>query len=590
MRSGLYALASRDGRPLDLADRDVLHLPGGGDADPHFACAGLDLPDSAAIQIRHTPGRVEALAGYLDEPDDLANTLGCPRDTPHVVMMGLALDRNAAAAPSRLMGDWTFLRWNAAERTLTLMASEHCRDPIYYTIADGRVAVAPDLRVLGELPAVGRKLDREGVLLNMGRARVRAGMTDETFVAGVKRVLQGTVVTISPDGVTATTQLPTPTPARWRGSFDDAIAEIEHLLLRIVGQTLERHRRPAFQLSGGLDSSLLGYLGSRTLAPGQSMRFFCSAAPPGSGLKDESSFAALVAEKLGVPMDLVVPPREASIYRPSLRFLASSAGPVSTISPYLHDALFDAAIADGADLIMDGVYGEATISYPAGFTTRARIIRKFGRMMFDRMIGREVPPDDRPLEESDLFHAKVAPSVLGALPPLLVDIRSRPFDPMAFEHSRGPNDLFGRARLVSKSALQPTEAVDQRLRSAVPFRDRRLIDLVAGMPTSIIERDGLRRAPARALLRGHVPDTIIERVVGLPFSPDLDVRFETQAQAARERIALFRAAAIDEWLDLDWLTVSLDEVIAGQRKVLREQFQMALTASAAEYLLWWQTH
>jgi asparagine synthase (glutamine-hydrolysing) len=132
----------------------------------------------------------------------------------------------------------------------------------------------------------------------------------------------------------------------------------------------------------------------------------------------------------------------------------------------------------------------------------------------------------------------------------------------------------------------PTEVICGQLRLDYAFRDTRLLKLFSGFPARFLRHGGLDRAPARALLKGRLPDSIRLRTRGLPFSPDYDDRLRAQAPMALDRIPAFRAAGVDEWLDLDWLAEALARVHIHGPRTLTEAFELQLTACAAEFLTW----
>jgi asparagine synthase (glutamine-hydrolysing) len=116
-----------------------------------------------------------------------------------------------------------------------------------------------------------------------------------------------------------------------------------------------------------------------------------------------------------------------------------------------------------------------------------------------------------------------------------------------------------------------------------------LLRLFAGMPLSVFRRQGMDRAAARHILDGHLPDSIRLRRAGMPASPDHITRLQRQAPQARARIAAFRRADIDEWLDLDWLDQSLERIAANGPAHVDDANQVQLTAINAEVLTWWRT-
>ncbi len=63
---------------------------------------------------------------------------------------------------------------------------------------------------------------------------------------------------------------------------------------------------------------------------------------------------------------------------------------------------------------------------------------------------------------------------------------------------------------------------------------------------------------------------------------------QRQAAGERDRIALFRAAGADDWIDLDWLDGALARLATGGAEDVFDAMRVQITAMVAEYLLWWR--
>jgi asparagine synthase (glutamine-hydrolysing) len=108
------------------------------------------------------------------------------------------------------------------------------------------------------------------------------------------------------------------------------------------------------------------------------------------------------------------------------------------------------------------------------------------------------------------------------------------------------NEDWGYFPSAAKIMLYSTESLCQQLRIDFPFRDVRLLKLFSGFPAHFLRHEGFDRAPARALLKGRLPDSIRLRPKGMPFSPDYYDRLRAQAPQALDRIPVFRAARVEE--------------------------------------------
>jgi asparagine synthase (glutamine-hydrolysing) len=211
-------------------------------------------------------------------------------------------------------------------------------------------------------------------------------------------------------------------------------------------------------------------------------------------------------------------------------------------------------------------------------TPRYRAIHFLRRL---RDTFRPQQPSERWPDEG--FHVRLAPHRYVDMPAALTESWLRPNQ---MPEWRRPNEDWGYFPGASKIMLYSTESLCQQLRIDFPFRDTRLLKLFSGFPAHFLRHEGFDRAPARAVLKERLPDSIRLRPKGMPFSPDYYNRLRAQAPQALDRIPVFRAAGVEEWLDLDWLAKGLVRVqIRGARDV-SEAFQIQLTANVAEFLTW----
>jgi len=585
-KSGLYAFAALGDLPFDPRDLTILGLdaPGVPRRDlPGLAAMAVDREEGGrAISIAERAGQLTILLGHLDEPGDLAAALALPPATAPAELAAAALARFGADAPAHMMGEWSLLDWRADSRTLVLLMSEATRDPLYFAFDGKRVAISAEMNRLTRLPWVGREFDPGGLLLHWSTGAMRRYMTDETVFRNVRRVVPGSRETFLL-GERKTLRLPAPSPsAPWRGSFDDALAAIEALLRRIVGQHLARHGRAASLLSGGLDSSLIAWLASVERGSGQPLSFLSSVAPAGSGILDERAYSGAVADHLGLPIRYLAPGFEASLFVPAARLFAHTELPVVSPRHHVYDALYQAAFDDGVELLFDGLYGELTVTNPVPLERPWTSIRRAMRTVRDWRRARATS-----LAQPNFpFHARLLPAVVEALPSLLPHDWRAPHE--SLPRLRG-NERWGVRRAAVKNAMTPTSAPEARLRHVMPFRDRRLLNLVATMPASYFERQGLDRAPARLILKDRLPDQVRLRVSGGPFSPDFLVRAERQALGTIDRIPDFRAAGAGDWIDLEWLQRELTALSNPGTATYDQVHKVQATAAAASYFLWLST-
>ena len=575
--SGIYGLFRLDGAPVAAADATALGLP-----PPTTAVAAIgEGVDPMAPRAIHASDKNNALilfVGDVDEIGALAGRLGLASDAPLIEVVRAALGRFGAETPAEMLGEWSLAHWSR-ERRLTLMTSAALRDQLFFSIRGNQVAVAPDLYSLARLPWVGREIDEAGLLFRLGRSTVREQAGGSTMLRNVRRLESGQSMTADLRGVTFATADVLKPQARRKGSFEDAVMEAEGLLKTIMCERSQRHARPAVLLSGGLDSSLLAWTLADQLGAGQPMHLITSVAPPGSGLPDESGFAGIVAAALGRTCIGAAAAFDVDAYRPPLHVMLGANGPMLSNRAPLTDAYQLAAREAGATVLINGTYGEFTITGRPRFGSfRQRLRAKAKRILRGSARGVRQPVDE--------FHVRVAPQRLASLPEAIRLAAAAPPLPQA---RAMPGDLWGYHDGVGKILGHPNAFYPGALRMDFPYRDLRLLRLFAGWPKRFFAREGLERAPARHILKGRLPESIRTRTRGMPAWPDQMERLKQQAGAARERLPQFHAAEVGEWLDLDWLEQSLERVAALGPASIAEANAVQLTAINAEFLTWFRT-
>lgn len=578
--SGIYGLLRLDGGPVDRRDAATLglHCP----AQPGPALLGaVDNFEPGACNRFDQGGAITVLAGRVEQMVLLARELGLVPDAGPAQIARAALARYGAATPERLIGEWSLLHWDpsGAAPRLTIMGSAARRDPVFFAYAGARLAVAPDLFVLGRLGWVGSELHPEALLMTLGRVELREAAAGRTMYRAVSRLGPGAgkVFTLgSPPGDLRGDVLAQ--PPRWNGSPQEALEQAEALLLEIMRERLSRIDKSAILLSGGLDSALLAWAASAAASPPEA---FTTAVPPGSDEPDEMGFAGLVAQTLHLPHRGITPPAALNSYRPAPEILAGSSGPTMSNRHCLTEAFQLAARTSGAQLLLNGTYGEAALT--------ARLpqpgLRIALRQLAKRVLRRGERPGE-PIRPVDGFHVRLAPHLLANLPGEISGILRHP---SVFSPAADAEGLLGFQPVAAKALAHPNEFYPGAVRMDFPFRDLRLLRFFAALPVETANALGPDRGFARQMLHGHLPAEIVQRRRGLPADPDHHDRLQRQAPDAQSRIATFRQAGLAEWLDLDWLETELATVARHGVRSIDHANHVQLTAITAEFLLWWQS-
>lgn len=572
--SGIYASIALDGAPVDPRIAALLGL----EVATSAVARGVDRITPHGVDRADDDGSLCILVGRIDGVVELAARLGMAVDTPPARLARAALDRFGDAMAAHVTGEWTCLAVDGRGGAIRLANSIGLRDQHYYRIDGRRLIVAPDFELFRRL--CGGDVDGEAMLFQLGTFRLRRAKGERTILSGVYALQPGTVVTIAADGARRVGALPELTAVDWSGDIDQAVDAISALMRRSMRRRLSGHRRAMCLVSGGLDSSTIAWLAAAERDAVDGLTLLSSVAAPGSGIADERAFAEIVARHLDLPVVWLTPDADARAYRPTAATMAMGDGPHMGPRHYLYTAFHEAAMADGSTLLLDGASGEMTVTgyYPIqGWRARMRAKAK-------AMLGRGYR-EPVPHWPTDAFHVQLAPHRLAQLTEAMRAIWAAPRE-LTVERKSG--DAWGFMPGSDKMMHQPAEVVAGQLRTDYPFRDLELLRRFAGFPVDYTDHSLLNRGFARRMMAGQLPDSIRLRPKGSAFSPDYFQRLQRQAAGERDRIALFRAAGADDWIDLDWLDGALARLAAGGAENVFDAVRVQVTAMVAEYLLWWR--
>lgn len=578
--SGLYGLFNLDGAPIGADDARLLGM-----APPQAPIDWqIDGHDSRApwTVSRHSEaGTTAVLVGEVADAADLAARLGLADSAPQAEIAMAALDRFGSDTPTEMIGEWSLLHRRPSGQ-LTLMTGGALRDRIHYAIRGARVAVASDLFRLARIGWIGNQIDEAGLLFRWGRFHIRHHAQDETMLGSVQQLRAGSCVEIRPDGsvLKSAANLFVPQPRR-HATFADAVVEGEALLRHIMRERLARSPNASILLSGGLDSSLLAWLAASEGDAERRVSALTSAAPAGSGLADESAYAMVVADHLGIDCTRVVAADDADFFRPPDKILGGASGPLLSNRHCLTEAFQIAAQAAKTDMMINGTYGEMTVTAHLPFSSLAMRLRATAARLYHGLRG-----DGRSQPYHDPFHIQIAPHRMARLPEPIRAAMRQPRKPISY--APAPHHLFGYFPGIENGLAQANEFYAGAVRMHFPFRDMRLLRLFAGLPVKALMHGGHDRPIVRSILDQKLPDAIRLRRQGMPAEPDRYIRIQRQARTARSRIAQFRKADLDEWIDLNWLENALLR-IADQGAINNDDTnRVQLTALSAEFLLWWR--
>lgn len=566
MLTGIYALCDLGGARLLQASATALGLETTGDP---IAVQARDVAHTGGVHSCGNQSRRTVLLGFVEDLDDLAGQSDWIETAPLIANIQRMFDSLGSAIIDRLPGEWTLLDWQPGQ--LSLIQSRARLNWLFWARRGDVVWVSPDLMALSRIAEVGRELDETGMLLALGRGHLRQSRLGVSVLAGVRRLECGECVVLTRGGEAVEQVALLAEPARWQGGYGEAIEAAEALLLPSLRKHLARAGRAAVMLSGGLDSSTLAALLVEAAQTRDELFCVTSVAPSGSNLADEAREARLVADHLGLEQVLVTPRKDAAAYCPDPMAFLLAGGPSLSPRHYLYAELAQAAEQAGGRVLFDGAFGELSLTgaMPLG-TFRHRL----------RMAARQIMHPAAPQSRS-AFHVRLAQHRTDKLDPYWHA------SPPRLATMRRPDEPWGYFPGAEKCLYSPQQ-MSAGATAVAPFRDWRLLRLFAGFPASYLVRDGHHRAPARSMMRGRLPEEIRIRDDNGPFSPDYFVRLRDQAPQTLARLPAWRAAEVDDWLDLAWLEQKLGEMAGSTAPKIEHAFEVQLTAMVAEFIYWWR--
>jgi asparagine synthase (glutamine-hydrolysing) len=503
------------GRPAarSSAGRAVAALSGGATGEAWLEVRGrtaLGAPWPAAGAAQEGDATL-VLDGRLDNRSELRRQLGDRRPE--------ASDAALALAAYRLWGRGAFERLEGPfalvvrddRRGCVIAARDALGDrPLSYTERDGVVRIATHERALLADPAVSRRVDESSAARYFD---YRAPAEGATWFEDVRSVPPGCLLVVEGDRhvVERFTRL---RPTSWTaGGEAESVELFGEVFGRAVVRRLAGTDGPAGVLmSGGLDSTSVAAVAAadgsaRGAAP--TLVTWTLDSPPGC---DERFQAAAVAQHLGLGLLPVaatgllplepgrplpeVPERPGSdLYHPLLAAsftAASQAGLRVLLSGHHANALWQGGDGWLRDLVSRGRFatGLALLVHllrtPTAGAERWRRLRGAASRLAGRRPGESVPEWLTPFARQRLQAATDA----------------EPEEPW------GPLRTYWTEEAVRLRRLAADHGLDLRL----PYRDRRLVEMMVGLPADLLYRPHVTKWLQRESMRGLLPEAARARL------------------------------------------------------------------------------
>jgi asparagine synthase (glutamine-hydrolysing) len=314
-------------------------------------------------------------AARLDNRDALLECFSIPAtEAPRLSdghLVSLAFDRWGDEICTHLEGDWALAAWDARNHRL-LLARDACGSAtLYYYEGKGFIAFASSLKALLALPGVVKEPDR----LRLAQVLVSWQPNAElTAYKGFRRLVWAHAMTVGPAGQTRAWRHWSPEGRdllTYSRSEEYVEAFLEHYT-RAVQSCLRTQKPVAATLSGGRDSGSVVAMAAPLLASqGRGLTAYTSVPylpPDGASerrLGNEWEMAHSTAVMAGANVQHIpIDAKDYGVIQGIEQVLDAHDGPShAAINHYWIQAVTDAAVRDGAGVILTGQMGNGTVSW-----------------------------------------------------------------------------------------------------------------------------------------------------------------------------------------------------------------------------------
>jgi len=428
----------------------------------------------------------------------------------------------------RLNGMFAFALWDDRRRCLLLCRDRLGEKPLYYTVGNGRLLFASEIKAILKDPSVNRALRLEAIYDYL---RFQYNPRHETVFRDIFRLEPGTMLVVSEDGISTRRYWEIPVKDHGGRSEQDYLAELDELLRDSVRRRLLSDVPLGAFLSGGVDSStIVGLMAGLLDRPVKT--FTVGFRVPGAF--DETRHAETAAQQFGTEhYTLLVGSVDVerllakTVYHLDEPVADYAAIPTFILSEFARQHVKVVLTGEGADELFAGYDHYRVPSllerYQRLPVTLRQWLDRVGAHLAPPKIAKALKAGTLGIEESYLFIKSVFRS--DQLDPLLSEsfraelgtVGEQPNFARVFQRSQSLDPL-NRYLIADLSTWLPEDLlmkVDKMsmsvgLEARAPFLDHRIVELLAAMPSTLKWHGGGKYLLKR-VASGFVAEEIIRR-------------------------------------------------------------------------------
>lgn len=467
--------------------------------------------------------------------DDLAKKGHTLRSRCDVEVVPHLYEEYGIELMDRLNGQFAFAVYDTRRHRLLLARDPVGVCPLFYTVVDGQLLFASEIKGLLAHPAVSRELDLRG----LDQILAFPGLASPTTMFREIRSLPAGHYLVLENGELRTGcywDLDYPPDAR-REPPTDWREQLDHLLQQAVSRRLQADVPVACYLSGGLDSSLVAGL-MHKLRPSSQWHAF-SVVFDNTDI-DERKYQRIMAERIGARHHEV--PFNAGEVEKRLRAVIRHAeSPLKESYDTCSHALSEAVRESGCKVVLSGEGADELFAGYVGYRfDMMRASQDEGMDLLDEDGWRESQLRETLWGDANFFYERDYGAFREMSSALYAPDIAR--DPKRYDCMAQP--LVDRARLRGRHPVHKRSYIDFKLRIAdhllsdhgdrmtfansvegrYPFLDKDLIEFVTCLPPGLLTLDQREKYPLRTVAQPYVAPQILARekfsFVGLG-SPDI---------------------------------------------------------------------
>lgn len=385
--------------------------------------------------------------------------------------------------------------------------------PLYYHAAPGRFAFASELKALFQDPRIARAAN-EAVLYRFLLHRVHdAG--EETFFAGVNRLLPGHFMMVTPDGRTTTTKYWSPeVNLEFSSSLGDAeyAEQFADLFERVIRRHMIADVPVGVTLSGGLDSSGVSSVMASLMTSGAdthtagSLHTF-SALYPGQSI-DESSYVHSIEDHVGSVPHYAYPSVD-EFWDEIAEWVWYQEEPTISSAPYAYYSVYRIAKGE-VKVILSGNGGDELLAgylpyfrtYLSSATDQHHYLAAAreaisGRDLY-KSYARELVSTHRPGAQSSFAMADMLTAAPG-------ELAKFDYHPSRNLNTRLADDVL-RYSTPNLLRYEDKNSMAFSIESRVPFLDHELVEFIFKLPIDQKIKRGWNRYVYRQAMKGKMPE------------------------------------------------------------------------------------